>query len=946
MQRLFLSAAVSALLLASGAGAPALAARTAAAARPAQVAVPPIRYTTRTLANGLTIYAARDPAASNVAVSVWYDVGSKDDPQGRSGFAHMFEHMMFKATDQVPAEYMDRITEDVGGFNNASTWDDLTNYYEVVPADHLERLLWFEASRMGSLRIEDGPFRSERDVVKEEFRQGVLANPYGRLFALAIPMATYQVHPYQRPGIGNIEQLNAATLADVRAFHKTFYRPDNASLIVVGNFDPAQLDAWVDTYFGPLKSPGTPIPRVTVVEPARTGPRTVNAWAPNVSLPAVAITWLAPSRRSEDAAALQVLSVILSQGDSSRLYSKLVYEQQLAAQVFGSIVAAAQPSHFQAGAILASGKSLADGERAVLAEVGRLRDAPVTAAELDRAKTQLVTTGLKDRQAIDDRANALGFALMWDGDAAEANAEIGKLQAVTAADVQRVARKYLPDDRRVTIFYQDESKRPADAAPWPPTPETTTPAGEAAATETPPVAKPPPLGQPVQAAVPALVERTLSNGLRVIVAKSTDLPLVTMQVAVRAGAAVDPAGKAGVADLTANLMTKGAGGRTASQLASQVEALGAELGAQTGWDSAGFGLTVATDKADKAAALLADVVIRPTLASEELERLRTQALDGLSVSLQDPGDLAGFVANNVVMAGSPYGHVLGGSPASLKTIAIADAKAAHAAWYRPDNAVLVITGALSPEQAFALAERAFGGWKRPAAAMPAAPTGALQAKPRLIVIDLPGAGQAAVSVALPGIKRSDPAYFPAVVANATLGVGYSSRLNQEIRIKRGLSYGAGSQVAARRLPGPIVAGAQTKNETAPEVVELVLAELDRLGAAATPAAELVTRKAVLTGGRGRALETTEGLAAVASAYAIQDVSLDEVKSYDADIQAVDPALVQAYAGRTLDPKTASVVVVGDAKLFLDKLRAKHPEVEVIAAKDLDLDSPTLKPAVP
>jgi zinc protease len=941
MRRLISAAALSVLLLTA---APAASAQPAPAPAAAKVAVPPIAFKTRTLANGMKVYSAVDRGTSNVTVQVWYGVGSKDDPQGRSGFAHLFEHLMFFRTKDMPSTYLDRLTEDVGGYNNASTWDDFTNYYEVVPANHLERLLWAEADRMGSLEVEASSFHSERDVVKEEFRQSVLADPYGRLFGLALPMATFKVHPYKRPTIGNIAELNAATLADVKAFHETFYRPDNAALIVVGNFDQAEFDTWVDRYFGPLKAPDLPLPRVTTVEPPRKGPGEVDAYGPTVPLPAVAITWLAPARSSPDAPALRVLGEILSKGDSSRLYSRLVYQDQIAQSVFGDESLIQQPGYFYAGAIMAGGKTLEQGEAAVRAEIGRLRDQPVGAAELDKAKTLLTTAALKDRQAVDDKASALGFALMWEGDAGRANDEIARIQAVTAADVQRVAKAYLADDRRMVIRYRSEDRKPAGATDWPPTPDTETPPVEtaAAAPAPEPVPHPPALGEPVEARLPRPVERTLPNGLRVIVARSTDLPLVTAELTVRAGGAVDPVGKAGLADLTADLLGKGAGRRSAAELAADVEALGAQLDARAGWDGASVGLTVMKDKIDAALSIVADAARRPTLSGDELERLRTQALDALTVALQDPGDIGSFVTETVVSAGAPYGHMLNGSPASLKRISQADVKALHARWYRPDNAILVLTGDLTPEEGFALAQRHFGDWARPAASLPEVKAASGQNAPRVVVVDLPGAGQAAVIVALPGIRRSDPDYFPAVVTNATLGVGFSSRLNQEIRIKRGLSYGAGSAVQARRLPGPIKAVAQTKNESAPEVVEMMLAELGKLRGAPAPEAELTTRKAVLTGGRGRTLETTEGLAGVIGGYALQDVPLAELSRYDEKVRHVDPAAVKGFAARALDPAKASIIVVGDARLFLDKLRVRHPDVEVIPAAEIDLDRADLR----
>ncbi|HWU14598.1 MAG TPA: pitrilysin family protein, partial [Caulobacter sp.] len=344
----------------------------------AGVTVPPIVYKERTLANGLKVFTSRDATTPNVTVQVWYGVGSKDDPEGRSGFAHLFEHLMFKSTRNMPNEFFDRLTEDVGGFNNASTYDDFTNYYEVVPANHLQRLLWAESERLGSLVIDDAVFKSERDVVKEELRQRVLANPYGRFFALNITKASFVDHPYKRPGIGSIEELDAATVDDVRAFHQAYYRPDNAALIVVGNFDEAQLNAWVDQYFGPLKAPATPIKQVTTVEPARTGSKIVTTYGPNVPLPAVAMTWLAPAAADPDVPALAVLDAILSAGKSSRLYDSLVYDQKIAQQIFSSAPNNAQPGLFYVGAVMAGGKSVEQGEASLSAQIAKLRAAPPT----------------------------------------------------------------------------------------------------------------------------------------------------------------------------------------------------------------------------------------------------------------------------------------------------------------------------------------------------------------------------------------------------------------------------------------------------------------------------------------------------------------------------------------------------------------------------------------
>src|SRR6476469_1688272 len=234
----------------------------------AQVSMPRINFQQKTLQNGMRILSAVDHSSPTVAIQVWYHVGSKDDPAGRSGFAHLFEHIMFKATKNMKSEMMDRLTEDVGGFNNAFTNADVTVYYEVVPSNYLETLIWAEADRLSGLNVDDANFKSERDVVKEEYRQGVLAPPYGR-FEYLMQEKSFLEHPYKRPTIGSIEDLDAASLKDDQDFHSTFYRPDNATLVVVGDFDPKQFDGWVDKYFVPIAKPNLPLPRVNIKEPPR-----------------------------------------------------------------------------------------------------------------------------------------------------------------------------------------------------------------------------------------------------------------------------------------------------------------------------------------------------------------------------------------------------------------------------------------------------------------------------------------------------------------------------------------------------------------------------------------------------------------------------------------------------------------------------------------------------
>lgn len=417
--------------------------------------IAPIAYTERTLPNGLQVITVPSSTSPTVSVQVWYRVGSKDDPTGRSGFAHLFEHLMFKSTRHLKSEQFDRLTEDVGGSNNAFTSDDVTVYHEVVPSNHLEVLLWAEAERMSNLDVADTNFRSERAVVEEEFRERILAAPYGR-FSHAIPKAAYQVHPYRRLAIGSIEDLEAAALADVVSFHKTYYRPDNATLVVTGDFDQKQLDAWVDKYFARVLRPALPIPRVSIDEPAWASDRSVAVTGPTVPLPAVALLWLAPPVSSADVPALRIAAALLSNGESSRLNHSLVYRQRVASQASFDADLRAGPGLLTATAIAAGGKPLAQVATALLAEVQRLTRERVSSKELAKVKTQVLTSALLRRQTPEGLASAIAEAAVLEGNAAGINTGLLALQRVSAADVQRVMQHYVAEAHRVTVHYTQE----------------------------------------------------------------------------------------------------------------------------------------------------------------------------------------------------------------------------------------------------------------------------------------------------------------------------------------------------------------------------------------------------------------------------------------------------------------------------------------------------------
>jgi zinc protease len=424
------------------------------------ISVPPLPFKHASLPNGLQVYTVEDHQSPTVAVQVWYHVGSKDDPSGRSGFAHLFEHMMFKGNEHLTPDTFDNLTENIGGENNAYTADDVTVYHEVVPSNYLEPIIWAEAERMSALALNDQNFASERDVVKEEYRQRILANPYGE-FYLDIDRKSFAVHPYKRPGIGNIEELDASKLPEVRAFHATFYRPDNATLIVVGDFKQEDLDGWIKKYFGPVNKPSEKIPRVTVKEPPRKEDRLETSYSPKAPLPAIAITYLAPSVRSQDAPALALAEEILAGGESSRLYQAMVYEQQIAQGVSCSAELHQDLGLLVFRVVLSSGKPLDRAKKSLTDQIESVLKNGVTQAELDKAKNRLLTSKLLERETANGKASALGEAAVVYGDAARVNTDLARMQAVTAAQIKQVLNKYITGKKKVVIEYLPESMKAA-----------------------------------------------------------------------------------------------------------------------------------------------------------------------------------------------------------------------------------------------------------------------------------------------------------------------------------------------------------------------------------------------------------------------------------------------------------------------------------------------------
>jgi zinc protease len=420
-----------------------------AALAPAATRPPKLNYQLLTLPNGLTVILLEDHSTPIVHTQLWYHVGSKDERPGRTGFAHLFEHMMFKGSKNVRPEQHASFISSVGGEGNAYTTDDVTVFWSTVPAQYLPLVLWLEADRMASLRIEKGTFNREREVVKEERRLRVENQPYGRLSELIYDQA-FTTHPYKHTTIGSMKDLEAASLEDVREFYGTYYVPDNATLVIVGDFETAQASELVTRHLGRVPRGARPIPRDLPTEPEKTEERRVVVQE-NWPLPVIVVAHHVTFDGHPDSYPLHVASKILSDGQSSRIYRKLVYETGLALSAFGGGNIIEHPSLFFAVAIVQAGQSVDEAERALIAELDRLRNEAVADRELQRAKNQLARDYVIGRESNRQKAHQLAHAAVIHRDAATADSEFDLFMNVAAADVQRAARTYFKPENRLVL---------------------------------------------------------------------------------------------------------------------------------------------------------------------------------------------------------------------------------------------------------------------------------------------------------------------------------------------------------------------------------------------------------------------------------------------------------------------------------------------------------------
>lgn len=853
-----------------------------------------------TLPNGLDVILHQDRSLPLVSVNVWYHVGSKDEEPGKTGFAHLFEHIMFEGSKNHNKSFFEPL-QAVGASLNGSTNLDRTNYWENLPSQHLELALWLESDRMGFLleALDQRRLDLQRDVVKNERRQSYENRPYG-MSEIAIQEATYPApHPYHWPTIGFHEDLNAATLEDVKAFFRRYYGPSNASLAVAGDFELDEAHELVERYFADLPSADVPV-RVTAKSPGLTSAKSLTMYD-KVFLPRSSIVWPTVPRFHSDEAALSVLATILGDGRSARLYRDMVYDRRIAHSVGVSNSSAEIAGEFRIDVTAAAGHTAREVEEAALAEIEKLEKYPLTTEELTRAKNRFESSSVRQLQSIGGfggRANRLNSFNVFAGDPDLINRDLQRFLSVQVEDIQAVARKYLKDIRVQVEVLPEPSKRRVLT----PVDRTIQPA--------------PTQARRFQAPVPQRAK--LPNGLEILVVEKRALPVVSMGLISKTGASNDPVELPGLAAFTTAMLQEGTATRSSNQIADDFEFMGSRLSTGTGREYSVMSTETLAKHWPTALELMAEIIRVPSFPEQELERIRKERLTGLQRQKDDAGALAGRVAPILAYGSdSPYGHPAGGTESSVKNAKRDDIMSFFRNNYRPEDTALIVVGDVSMDEVSQRVRRCLGDWqnlnnKRQAA--PGASPETTSKQTAIYLLDKPGAAQSLIRVVTPGVPRSHPDYWPLLLLNHAFGGQFTARLNMNLRQDKGYSYGYRSSIDWYKTSSLISAGGSVQTAVTREAVLETIKEFkDLQEARPLTEEEFTAAKDALLQEYPSAFETPSGIMGEIMEIVSFDLPNDYLQIFPEKIRAISLDEVRGVAKRWLDMQKLSLLVVGDRK---------------------------------
>jgi len=890
----------------------------AQSAAPSAHKLPEIKYVKYELPNGLTVITHEDHRLPLVAVDLWYHVGPLNERPGRTGFAHLFEHMMFEGSEHVGEKAHIRIVQSAGATSvNGTTDFDRTNYFETMPSNQLELALWLESDRMGFLMegLNRDLLTNQKDVVRNERRQGE-----GRPYNVAEEEMFHQLfpkgHPYYGAVIGSHADIESTRIADVRDFHQQYYTPNNASIAIAGDFDPVKLKELLTKYFGPIPQ-GPPVPPVTAVTPPITEQKRATV-TDTVQLPQLRVAWLTPAAYTPDAYSVDAAAFALGGAKASRLDEELVYKAQTAQNVACNSMPLKLTGIAWCTITAKPGVKLEDLEASFWAELAKLQTDGPTAEEVTAAKALSLTgkiSGLQRLGGFGGIADTLDSYNQYTGDPGFLPKDVAMTEAVTAASTKTAAVKYLTKDSAVVVYcvpgkkvLDDVPRSPADTDADVKLVNPYTPDFESSQEwrKIVPAAGPAP-----EIHLPAPQEFTLDNGLKVLLVENHALPVLSAEVVSRAGSENDPDTKSGLASLTAEIMSDGTQSRDLSQLAKDEERIGTRIGTGAGMDSISVSMEMLSSYTGDGMNLLADVVEHPGFRGEDVERRRKQRLVNIARETDNVQSMASRVGPKLVFGDEPYGRSGTGTAESVGSLTAADISAYYAIHLGPKDSALVFSGDVTRAQAESLARQYFGKWANKTE-MPVAPPAPPAPQPtHVVIVDKPGAPQTALEAYGIGIPANSPDEEALTVLNYTLGASFGSRINMNLREVHGYTYGARSGFNEYVDGGSFEAGGLVRTDvTAPAAKELMKELRDFPGRPSTADELAAAKEASIRSLPGR-FETTAAIGSAIDSIFLFDRPLDYWTKLPARYEALTQADIARVAKQYLHPDQLVIVTAGD-----------------------------------
>ncbi|MGH7629346.1 MAG: M16 family metallopeptidase [Gemmatimonadales bacterium] len=888
------------------------------AARPVTTGVPDIPFEKFVLKNGLTLIVHEDRKAPIVAVNVWYHVGSKNEKPGRTGFAHLFEHLMFNGSENYRGEFFTPFEQAGVTDQNGTTNEDRTNYFQNVPTSALDMALWMESDRMGHLlgAIDQAKLDEQRGVVQNEKRQGE-DQPYGRVYDFLAPRIFPANHPYSWETIGSMADLGAAKLEDVKEWFQSYYGAANAVIVLAGDIDAKTALEKVERYFGDLPS-GPPIAKQSEWIAKRSGHQrgVMQDRVPQARLYKV---WNIAPVGSTDFDYLNLVSDVLVSGKTSRLYKRLVYDEQIATDVVATVAPKEIAGNFYIWATARPGDDLSKVEKAIDEELARFLRTGPTAAELARVKTQhraAFIRGIERIGGFGGKSDVLAQGEVFGGRPDAYQASFARIAAATPAQLLAASKRWLSDgDYTLEVL---------------PFPEYQTAATGIDRTTLPPI------GAPPDAKFPALQRATLSNGLKVVLAERVSIPQVRFDLVLDAGYAADQFAAPGTANMTLMMLDEGTTTRSSLAISEELLRLGANYGIFSRLDYSSVSLEALKENLDPSLALFSDIVLNPAFPEKDLARLKRQLLAGIQQEKADPVS-SGLRVLPALLYGRDHAYAQpwsgAGTEAALAGLEQKDVIAFHRTWFKPNHATLIVVGATTLDEIRPKLERAFGAW-RPGG-IPAKNIGRVEppATSTVYLLDRPGSEQTVVLAASIAPAKNNPAEPAIETMNAVLGGNFGSRINLNLREDKHWSYGAFTIFRDARGQRPFVAYAPVQTDKTKESVAELSKEIEGIrGARPIEAEELAKAKSTLTLTLPGGWETMAAVSADIRSLLVFGLDDRYFDTYADKVRSVTAAAAVAAATDVLKPDKLVWVVVGErAKIEPGLRELKLGEITLIDA---------------